>query len=62
MSSRRPLVSKRVAANTHVHALVQFNDLWYLTICSTIVIFLFLPRAHECFSSFISYTQQFIVI
>jgi len=42
--SSRPLVSIRVAANTHthVHVLVDFDDLWYLTICSTIVISFYL--------------------
>ena len=40
--SSRPLASVRVAANvqtnTRACALVEFDDLWYLTICSTIVI------------------------
>ena len=49
--SSRPLVFLRVAANVcvyiyiyayaHVSTLVRFNDLWYLTICSTIVIRLY---------------------
>jgi len=59
--SSRPLVSIRVAANTHVHALVEFNDLWYLTICSTIVISFYLEYMNASPPS-ILFFQRFIVI
>ncbi len=62
--SSRPLVSIRVAANTHTHTrayscwvrwFIVFNHLFHN--CD-----LFLPWTYECFSSFTSIFQRFIVI